>query len=171
MASAQIKLWALGLLLLVAVGVTSYTWRASSDRQHARATIEAIAALSAQREDALRRLSVQPFAEPGVGVVDSYLAKIRRDGVGKHSDFKRRLDEIGANTIAIGALIDVYEPNSKTARFRAEAKKFRAYALVWTDRWNGVFETFMLGGRLPANDPLYPDGFSEALQSEIDAVK
>lgn len=159
-----------GLLLLAMVGVATYAWPGSNRASQVRATLDAIATLSAQREDALRQLSVQPFAEPGAGVVDSYLAKVRRDGVAKHSDFKRRLDDINANTIAIGALLELYEPQAKTPKFRSESKKFRAYALVWTDRWNGVFETFMLGGRLPANDPLYPDGFAEGLRAEADAL-
>ena len=45
------------------------------------------------------------------------------------------------------------------------------YGLVWVDRWNGVFETFMLGGRLPATEPLYPNGFAAALKAEAEAIK
>jgi hypothetical protein len=65
----------------------------------------------------------------------------------------------------------VYEPQAKTTGFRAEAQRFRAYALVWQDRWNGVFETFMLGGRSPSSDPLYPEAFASAIKVELDAVR
>jgi hypothetical protein len=169
--SPALKLGLVSLLSLAAFCIAACSSRNASASREAGSTVETMSVLLSQREDAMRQLSAQTIAESGAGLADAYLAKIRRDGVAKHSELKRRIDDIAQNTIAIDALIDLHEPYAKTVAFRTEAKKFRAYGLVWIDRWNGVFETFMLGGRLPATEPLYPNGFAAALKAEAEAIK
>lgn len=171
MRGGPIKFATISLLCSVALIMAGCGGRDAEDRRAARATLEAMSALLSQREETLRQLNAIPKTGATAGPIDSYLNDIRRDGVGRHAETKRRLDSVAANTIAIVTLIDVYEPQAKTTGFRAEAQRFRAYALVWQDRWNGVFETFMLGGRLPSSDPLYPEAFASAIKVELDATK
>jgi hypothetical protein len=116
-------------------------------------------------------LRVEPFTEKDAGILASYLAKIRRDGVGKHADMKQRLDQLAENNTAIVTLIKVYAPQAKTPAFTTEADKFRNYASAWRDRWNSVMELFMLGGNYPASEVPFPKGFPDAVQAEIAATK
>ena len=171
MQGERIKFATLSLLCVAALTLVGCAARSADDRRASRATLEAMSSILAQREDTLRQLQSTPPTGASVGAAESYLNDVRRDGVGRHAETKRKLDSVAANTVALVTLIDVYEPQAKTAGFRTEAQRFRAYALVWMDRWNGVFETFMLGGRLPSADPLYPEAFSAAIKAELDAIK
>ena len=139
-----------------------------SDDPTALATISA---LLTERDTDMRALQSAPFTEPNTGVLGSYLAKIRRDGMSKNAEMKQRLDELAMNTAALLTLVDLVEPKAKTPGFKTEAKKFRTYALAWTDRWNSVMETFMAGGNYPTAEVPFPRSFEDAVKAEMDASR
>lgn len=119
----------------------------------------------------LQELQVEPFSEPDSGILESYLTKVRRDGVPKHMDMKQKLDQLAESNTAIVTLIKAYESQSKTPGFRAQADKFRNYASAWRDRWNSVMELFMAGGNYAASGVPFPAGFPAAVDAEIAAAK
>jgi len=109
--------------------------------------------------------------EKDSGILESYLAKIRHDGVAKHADMKQRLDQLAENNTAIVSLIKAYAPHAKTAAFSSEGDKFRNYASAWRDRWNSVMELFMAGGNYAVSGVPFPNGFPAAVDAEIAAAK
>lgn len=114
----------------------------------------------------IKELQAEPFAEKDAGILASYLAKIRRDGVAKNAQMKQRLDQLAENNIAIVALISAHAPYAKTQAFTAEADKFRKYAAAWRDRWNSVMELFMAGGAYASAEVQFPKSFPDAVQEE-----
>jgi hypothetical protein len=64
----------------------------------------------------LKELQTEPFAEKDLGILESYLAKIRRDGVPTHADMKQKLDALAENNTAVVTLIKAYAPNAKRRR-------------------------------------------------------
>ncbi len=130
-----------------------------------------IAALLQEDQALLKELQAEPFTEKDSGILESYLAKIRRDGVAKHADMKQRLDNLAENNTEIFTLIKAYLPHVKTPAFTAEGDKFRNYASAWSDRWNSVMEIFMAGGNYAASEVPFPKGFPDAVQAEIAAAK
>jgi hypothetical protein len=103
--------------------------------------------------------------------LESYLVKIRRDGVPKNAPMKQRLDLLAENNTAVVALIKAYAPHAKTAAYVAEADKFRNYSSAWRDRWNSMMELFMAGGNYATSGVPFPDGFSAAVDAEIAAPR
>jgi hypothetical protein len=126
-----------------------------------------IAALLQENQTLLKELHSEPFTENDSGILESYLSKIRRDGVAKHAEMKERLDTLAENNTAIVALIKAYALNVTTPAFTTEADKFCNYASAWRDRWNSVMELYMAGGNYPASQVPFPAGFPGAVQSEI----
>lgn len=119
----------------------------------------------------IKELQSEPFTEKDSGILESYLAKIRRDGVAKHANMKQRLDQLAENNTAIVTLIKAYAPQARTAAFTAECDKFRNYASPWRDRWNSVMELFMAGGNYAVAGVPFPAGFPAAVDAEIAAAK
>jgi hypothetical protein len=132
--------------------------------------LKPIAALLKEDQELLQAVQEDVGLEKDSGILTSYLAKIRVDGVAKHAEMKQRLDRLAENNSAILALINVYLPHAKTAAFSAEADKFRRYAIAWRDRWNSVMELFMAGGNYPVAEVAYPKEFASAVQLEIEAA-
>jgi hypothetical protein len=124
-----------------------------------------------ENQGLIKELQTGPFAEQDSGILESYLAKIRRDGVSKNAAMKQRLDQLAENNTAIVALIQAYSPHAKTTAFTTEADKFRNYASAWRDRWNSVMEIFMAGGNYPASEIPFPKGFEEAVKVEAGASR
>jgi hypothetical protein len=160
-------------LTLVAVGAL---YRADQALQESRArvvhgTLEPIATLVKENQALVNELQIEPFTEKDSGILESYLAKIRRDGVAKHADMKQRLDQLAENNTAIVTLIKAYAPHAKAPAFTTEADKFRNYAAAWRDRWNSVMELFMAGGNYPVSGVPFPAGFAAAVEAEIVAAK
>ena len=110
-----------------------------------------------------------PFTEPDSGILESFLAKICRDGVVRHADMKQRLDTRAENNSAIGTLIKAHASQAKTAAFVAEADKFRNYSSAWRDRWNSVMELFMAGGNYAAAGVPFPQDLPAAVDAELAA--
>jgi hypothetical protein len=169
----------LGLLvvaIVVAVGALGFLFYERSQLQEARTRavvgqVQPIAALLKEDQTLLNDLQAEPFTEKDSGILESYLAKIRRDGVPKHADMKQKLDTLAENNTAIVTLIEAYAPSAKTPGFVTEGDKFRNYASAWRDRWNSVMELFMAGGNYAAAGVPFPAGFPEAVQAEITAAK
>jgi hypothetical protein len=133
-------------------------------------SLAAVDSLIKERALELAALQQPPYTEPNLGVMGSYLAKIRRDGLPKHAAMKQRMDALAANTTALQTLVDLYEPQATTVQYKAEAKKLRSYAVAWTDRWNSVMEIFMVGGNYPASEVPFPEGFEAAVTAELAAA-
>jgi hypothetical protein len=163
-------LWALTLVAAVVAGA-GWSEARSELRVCRLGELAPIAALLKDDQELLAALQTDSAQEKESGILGSYLAKIRADGVPKHADMKQRLDRLAENNSAIVALVDVYAPHAKTAEFRAEADKFRRYAIAWRDRWNSVMELFMAGGNYPAAEIPFPSGFPAVVDREIAAAK
>jgi len=133
--------------------------------------LQPLANLLEENQALLRELQSEPFQEQGSGVLESYLIRIRRDGVAKNAQMKQRLDLMAENNTAIVTLIKLIEPTAKTPGFRYEADKFCNYASAWRDRWNSVMEVFMAGGNYAVSGVPFPGGFPAAVQAEIAATK
>jgi hypothetical protein len=161
----------------VAAVIATGAWYHASSALHdsraqvLRSTLQPIATLLTENQALIQELRSEPFAEKDSGVLESYLAKIRRDGVSKHADMKQRLDQLAENNTALVTLIKVYSPQAKTPTFTIEADKFRNYASAWHDRWNSVMELFMAGGNYAASEVPFPKGFPDAVRAEIEAAR
>jgi hypothetical protein len=169
----------LGLLVVavvvaaLALGLVFYE---SSQLQEVRTRIVAgelqpIATLLKENQSILKELQAEPFTEKDPGILESYLAKIRRDGVPKHADMKQKLDALAENNTAIVTLIKAYAPQARMWAFEVEGDHFRNYASAWRDRWNSVMEIFMAGGNYAAAGVPFPANFQEAVEAEIKAAK
>ena len=87
--------------------------------------LQPIAGMLDDNQALIRELQAEPLTDKEFGILGSYLAKIRRDGVAKHVDMKQRLDQLVENNTAIVTLIKAYVPNARTTGFTLEADKFR----------------------------------------------
>jgi hypothetical protein len=135
--------------------------------QSIASALQPIARLLKENQALIQELQVEPFAEKDSGILESYLAKIRRDGVAKHADLKQRLDTLAENNTAIVTLINAHGARAKSLAFTSEADKFRNYASAWRDRWNSVMELFMAGGNYAASGVPFPADFPAAVAAEI----
>ncbi len=133
--------------------------------------VQPIVTLLKENQALLKELQAEPFAEKDSGILESYLAKIRRDGLPKHADMKQRLDQLAENNTAVVTLIKAYAPQAKTTAFTTEGDKFRNYASAWRDHWNSVMELFMAGGNYAAAGVPFPKEFSAVVDAEIAAAK
>jgi hypothetical protein len=142
-----------------------------SRAQFVAGSLQPIATLLQEDQALLKELQAEPFTEKDSGILESYLAKIRRDGVRKNVEMKQRLDQLAENNTAIVTLIKAYAPHAKTVAFTTEGDKFRNYASAWRDRWNSVMELFMAGGNYAAAGVVFPNGFPPAVDAEITATR
>jgi hypothetical protein len=166
----------IALLLVATLAATGGWYRAHQSLQSSRAqfvasTLEPMAALLKENDGMITELQAEPFVEKDNGILESYLVKIRRDGVAKNAPMKQRLDQLAENNAALVTLIAVYAPHARTAAFMPVANKFRNYAVAWRDRWNSVMELFMAGGSYPAAGPAFPKEIVAAVQTEIAATR
>lgn len=171
------KRWLPQAAALIAAAVTVGFWYHEHDVLEALHTqiqsdeLQPIAMLLKEHQALIQELKSDPFTENGSGILESYLAKIRRDGVSKHANMKQRLDTLAENNTEIVTLIKAYAPHAKTSAFSVETDKFRNYASAWRDRWNSVMEIFMAGGNYPASGVSFPAAFSSAVDAEITAAR
>ena len=138
--------------------------------QFALGELQSMAAMLKENQALIQELQSDPFIEKDSGILESYLTKIRKDGVAKHADMKQRLDALAENNTAIVALIKVYTSHAKTPTFSTQADKFRNYASAWRDRWNSVMELFMAGGNYATSGVQFPAGFPAAVDAEFAAA-
>lgn len=169
--------WTLFVVALIAALVGAGAWYQARDgfieirAQVIAGELQPMATLLKESQALIKDLQAEPFTDKESGIFDTYLARIRRDGVAKHADMKQRLDTLADNNTAIVTLIKAYAPHAKTAAFTVEADKFRNYAAAWRDRWNSVMELFMAGGNYAASGVSFPSGFPAAVAAEIAATK
>jgi hypothetical protein len=155
------------LILIAAVAATAGWYQGRVQlRNLKQSELAPIAALLKDDQDLLRVLQTEVSDS---GILASYLAKIRADGLPKHAEMKRKLDALAENNTAIVTLIKAYAPFAMTPAFVAEADEFRNYASAWRDRWNSVMELFMAGGNYPVAEVPYPTKFSDAVRVEMEA--
>jgi hypothetical protein len=151
-------------------GYQEYELLKESRAQLIALELQPMATLLTENQSLIKELQAEPFGEKDAGILDSYLAQLRRDGIARHADMKQRLDALAENNAAIVTLIKAYAPRAKTALFTANSEKFRNYASAWRDRWNSVMELFMAGGNYAVTEVALPNEFEQALQAEIAAA-
>ncbi len=163
----------LGAVAVVALLAGGGWYQARQEAKEARAQLVAVTLEPAEgllKENAalINELQSDGFTEKNAGILESYLLKLRRDGVAPNAVMKQKLDALAENTTEIATLLAAYAPRAKTAVFAAEAKKFNSYAAAWRDRWNSVIELFMAGGDFPASSVSYPAALRAAVEKEIE---
>jgi hypothetical protein len=165
--------WAICTAVSIGAALAGVFWYWANGElcQAQNVELRPIAALLQEDQEQLKALQSNAAPDKAFGILGSYLANIRSDGVPKHAEMKQRLDRLAENNAGILALIDLYAPRAKTAAFSTEAEKFRRYAIAWRDRWNSVMELFMAGGNYPFSEVPFPQGFAAALDAEIEATK
>jgi hypothetical protein len=169
--------WTVSMFASTAALVAAAAWYhdhdalQSSQSQLIASDLKPIAALLADDQAFLTELRSPPFAEKDSGIFESYLVKLRRDGIAKTSEMKQRLDTLAENNTAIATLITAYLPNARTQGFITEANKFKSYAAAWRDRWNSSTELFMAGGNYPNAGPTFPKDLPAAVQAEMVAAQ
>lgn len=169
---ARILIAGVSVAALLAAGAWFQNRSALSDlrAQMLARELQPIATLLQEDQAILKELQTEPFTEPNSGILESYLAKIRRDGVPKHVDMKQKLDQLAENDSAVATLLKAYASHAKTSAFVSEGDKFRNYASAWRDRWNSVMEIFMAGGNYAVAGVPFPSRFPAAVQAEIEAA-
>jgi hypothetical protein len=129
--------------------------------------LTAIQADLARHAELQRELQQARFVERGEGAIESYLAKIRRDGLPAHDDMKQKLVALARLNTEVVALADVYELHARTPALRLATKEFSRYAIVWNDRWESVPDYFMAGGKLPAATLFASTDLAAAVDAEL----
>jgi hypothetical protein len=169
--------WTLFVAALMAAFVAVSAWYHAHETldetrlQLIAGELQPISTMLKENQALVYELQSEPFTEKDSGILESYLAKIRRDGVAKHADMKQHLDTLAENNTAIVTLLKVYSPHAKTSAFTTEGDKFRNYASAWRDRWNSVMEIFMAGGNYAAAGVPFPKGFPAAVDAELATAK
>jgi hypothetical protein len=166
----SLLVFAIGSVLVGGVYYYEQTALGELQARFAASELQPVAALLKEDQKILNELRAEPYLEPNSGILESYLAKIRRDGVPKHVDMRQKLEELADNNTAIVTLTKAYAPQAKTPDFTSEEARFGSYAAAWRDRWNSVMELFMAGGSYAAPGAPFPQGFADAVQAEL-AVK
>lgn len=128
-----------------------------------------VGALLADDQRIVESLVKDGLADSEGTLLESYLARIRKDGVTKYSAMRQRIDSLVDNNTTIVAVLSKYSPRARTPEFKTASDKFRDYAASFRDRWHSTFEIFMAGGNLPAAGPERPAQFDAALSAEIAA--
>jgi len=130
-------------------------------------TLRPVSALLADDRKIIDALRADGYAESESAILESYVARIRRDGVAKNGLMKQRIDMLVNNNTMVLAYVSKHATHARTAAFKTAADKFRDYAISFRDRWQSVFEIFMVGGNLPAAGPSFPAEFSDAVSAEL----
>lgn len=133
--------------------------------------LEPAATLLIQNQTLIKELQAEPFNEKDAGILVAYLAKIRRDGLPKHAEMKKRLEQLADNQLAIVTLLTAYAPQARTPGLAAAADKFRKDAALWRERWNTTMELFMAGGNMLETEIPLPAGLLDAVKVEQTAAR
>jgi hypothetical protein len=157
----------------IAAGGWYYTHRMlrESQQQLVRSTLEPAATLLQEQQALIGQLQSPPFAESGKGILQSYLVKLRRDGLARTAAMKQLLDQLAQDDTVLLTLIAAYAPSASTPEFAAASGKFRNYAIAWQDRWNSAMELYMAGGDYPTADVPLPTGLPAAMRGEMAAAQ
>ena len=126
-----------------------------------------IATLLEENKKVIESMKKDGLVESESVIVSTYLERIRKDGVPKNSDMKHRVDSLVNNNTMIVVLLSKYLPRARTAEFRVAALKFTDYAAGFRDRWQSIFEIFMVGGRVPSTNEDRSELLTHALEREL----
>jgi len=131
--------------------------------------LQPIASLLEENRKIIDGLKTEGYSDSEATILESYLARIRKDGAPKNSAMKQRIDTLVNNNTVIVAFLSKYAPHARTPAFKSAAEQYRNYGISFRDRWQSVFEIFMAGGNLPAAGPEYPAQLAAALNQELRA--
>jgi len=81
------------------------------------------------------------------------------------------LNELSLVNMSLLTLIELYEPQARTPEFKKEARDFRSYAVLWSDRRDTVMDYLMVGGNLPASEIPFPSRLASAIEAERRTTK
>jgi hypothetical protein len=125
--TASVLLGVALITIIVATGIWHHEHSAliASRAQVAIYELQPIATLVKENQTLLQELRSDSYSEKDSSILESYLAKIRREGVPKYAAMKQRLDQLAENNTAIVTLIKAYAPHPKAAAFTSEGDKFR----------------------------------------------
>jgi hypothetical protein len=84
------------VLTLAMIGAWYHAHQALQDSRarFIASSLEPMTALLKENEAIITELQADPFVEKDHGILESYLIKIRRDGVAKNAPMKQRLDQL-----------------------------------------------------------------------------
>jgi len=111
------------------------------------------------------------YKETGWGILESYLIKIRRDGVDKHALMKGRIDSLVENNSAVIALLRQYEGYTRSPDLSRTAKAFRNHAIRYRDRWRSLLQVYESQAEFPTAAPSFPKEFPRAIKDEINSYE
>lgn len=132
-------------------------------------TLQPVSALLAENKSIYDELSVEPYSELGWGILDSYLIKIRRNGVSRNSYMKNQIDKMVNNNEAILTLLRNY--TIKSEELRKQTAAFQEHANRYTSRWKSLIGVFTSNGYFPTGEPIFPKDFPKAVQNEISILR
>ena len=161
-----------GLVVLLVGAAIAGTWHYAKAELRTRDREDLLQPIAALLDDDRKLLSELKAAGAGDSdsvLLETYLARIRTDGVPTNALMKQRIDALVNNNTVIVALLARYAPRARTSAFRVASEKFADYASRFRDRWQSVFEIFMVGGKLPAEGPAFPTAFADVLAAETAA--
>ena len=164
---------AAALLAMVALAM-AYRHAAALEASRATAVkglLEPAVALIEQNQGLLKALQTAQPAGQALGVLEAYLAHVRRDGVPAHVASRQRLEQIAQNNVAITTLLTAYGAHARTPALQREAERFREHAAAWQSRWGAVMEVFMAGGSFASPEVPFPSELPDRLRDELAATR
>jgi hypothetical protein len=153
-------------VLALAIFATWTLANSSAGSRYARENLQTIESLLQENQRLVEALRAEGYTDSESALLESYLTRIRRDGVPRNSAMRQRIDTIVDNNTVILAFLSRYAPLTRTPELESAADRFRRYAISFQDRWQSLFEVFMAGGNLPAAGPEYPPDFAAAVSHE-----
>lgn len=143
--------WTVLITVITVLGGTGW-WQFYLERQDSlkrenqRVVVEYLQPIQRYIEDneaIYEELTGSEYSEPNVGgVLETYLFRIRRDGVSSHPVMRERINTLVKNNNHIVALLQSYQGHTFTEQFSRESDKFREHAQRYNDRWNAMLDIY-----------------------------
>ena len=106
------------------------------------------------------------YLEPGLGILESYVIKARRDGAEKHALMFGLITELAQKDSEIVMLLENYAPYAISQEFKTQCSKFLEHARTYIIRVNALPKVIANDQQLPPWK-FFPNAFPAALQEEI----
>lgn len=162
------RIFAIGLITIVLAGTLGwFVVRHNLSEYDRQETLQPALALLADNQRIMAQLQSSAGSGASAGLLAEFLRAIRSDGLPKHSATRQQIDELVNNNTALVTLLSKYVPRARHGEFRVAAGQYADYAASLRDRWQSVFELFMAGGNLPAQQPVPPPGIEAAIRQEL----
>jgi len=169
------RAWSIGAAALLAVVIAIFgVWyhgRQEMRKHEVEDILQPIASRLEDNRNIVESLKREVLADSESAILDTYLQRIRKDGVSKNSAMRQRIDRLVDNNTAIVTLFSTYTTRARTLEFRVAAEKYRDYSSSFRDRWQSVFEVFMAGGNLPPIGVAFPVELAGAVSAEIASAR